>query len=73
MEQMSKKRAGRKSMTPEEKAATAKTRAEEKAKTDGLKPTFIVQFQGTEVNLDTLAEAGKADFRQAKNAHRSLI
>ncbi len=61
-----KKRGGRKPMTAEEKAAAAKARAESKAKADGLKPTVIVQFQGAEVDLDTLVEAAKADFRQAK-------
>lgn len=61
-----KKRGGRKPMTAEEKAAAAKARAESKAKADSLKPTVIVQFQGTDVDLDTLVEAAKADFRQAK-------
>ena len=65
-ERVPKKRGGRKPMTPEEKAAAAKARAEEKAKADSLKPAFIVQFQGSEVDLDTLAEAAKADFHQAK-------
>ena len=65
-EQAPKKRGGRKPMTAEEKAAAAKARAESKAKADGLKPTVIVQFQGAEVDLDTLVEAAKADFRQAK-------
>ena len=66
-----KKKAGRKPMTTEEKAAAAKARAESKAKADNLKPTVIVQFQDTEVNLDTLVEAAKADFHQAKK--RTLI
>ena len=61
-----KKRGGRKPMTAEEKAAMAKARAESKAKADNLKPTVIVQFQGSEVELDTLVEAAKADFRQEK-------
>lgn len=61
-----KKRGGRKPMTAEEKAAAAKARAESKAKADSLKPTVIVQFQGIDVNLDTLVEAAKADFRQTK-------
>lgn len=61
-----KKKGGRKPMTAEEKAAAAKARAESKAKADSLKPTVIVQFQGTDVNLDTLVEAAKADFRQEK-------
>lgn len=53
-------------MAAEEKAAAAKSRAQNKAKADSLKPTVIVQFQGSEVDLDTLVEAAKADFRQAK-------
>lgn len=61
-----KKKGGRKPMTQEEKNAAAKARAESKAKADDLKPTFIIQFQGSEVDLDTLAEAAKADFRQTK-------
>ena len=65
-EQVPKKRGGRKPMTAEEKTAAAKARAESKAKADSLKPTVIVQFQGAEVDLDTLVEAAKADFRQVK-------
>ena len=61
-----KKKGGRKPMTPEEKAAAVDARAKSKAKADSLKPTVIVQFQGSEVDLDTLVEAVKADFRQAK-------
>lgn len=61
-----KKRGGRKPMTAEEKAAAAKARAEIKAKADNLKPTVIVQFQGSEVDLDTLVEAAKANFRETK-------
>ena len=66
-----KKKGGRKPMTAEEKVAAAKARAESKAKADNLKPTVIVQFQGTDVDLNTLVEAAKADFRQAKK--RTLI
>lgn len=61
-----KKKGGRKPMTTEEKSSAAKARAEAKAKADALKPTFIVQFQGSEVDLSAVAEAAKADFRQAK-------
>ena len=53
-------------MTAEERESAAKARAEIKAKADSLKPTVIVQFQGSEVDLDTLVEAAKADFRQEK-------
>ena len=66
-----KKRAGRKPMTEEEKEAAAKVRAQEKAKAENLKPEFIVQYQGADVDLATLAEAAKADFRQTKK--RTLI
>lgn len=61
-----KKKVGRKPMTAEEKATAAKARAESKAKADNLKPTIIMQFQGSEVELDTLVEAAKADFRLTK-------
>lgn len=61
-----KKKGGRKPMTAEEKAAAAKTRASSKAKAELLKPVVVVQFQGSEVDLDTLVEAAKADFRQEK-------
>ena len=61
-----KKKGGRKPMTAEEKASAAKARAESKAKADSLKPTVIMQFQGTEVEMDALVEAAKADFRQEK-------
>ena len=53
-------------MSAEEKASAAKARAESKAKADNLKPAVIVQFQGSEVELDALVEAAKADFRQEK-------
>ena len=66
-----KKKSGRKPMTPEEKEAAAKVRAQEKAKAENLKPEFIVQYQGTDVDLSALAEAAKADFRQTKK--RTLI
>ena len=52
-----KKKGGRKPMTAEEKASAAKARAESKAKADSLKPTVIMQFQGTEVEMDALVEA----------------
>lgn len=61
-----KKKAGRKAMTPEEKAAAAKVRAQNKAKADSLSPVLILQFQGGEVDLSTLVEAAKADFRESK-------
>ena len=38
-----RKKPGRQPMTPEEKAAAAKARAEEKAKADNMKPEICVQ------------------------------
>lgn len=50
-----------------EKKPAAKPRAAKaKAKTEVLKPVVMVQFQGSEVDLDALVEAAKADFRQSK-------
>ena len=66
-----KKRTGRKPMTAAEKEAAAKVRAQEKAKAENLKPEFVVQYQGADIDLAALAEAAKADFRQVKK--RTLI
>ena len=66
-----RKKPGRQPMTPEEKAAAAKARAEEKAKADNLKPEVFVQFQEGEVSIDDLAEAAKADFHKTKK--RTLV
>lgn len=66
-----KKKPGRKPMTEAEKEAATKARAAEKAKADNLKPELIVQFQGDDIDISTLVEAAKADFRQAKK--RTLI
>ena len=66
-----KKRTGRKPMSDAEKEIAAKARAEEKAKAENLKPEFIVQYQGADVDLTALAEAAKADFHQTKK--RTLI
>lgn len=66
-----KKRPGRRPMTAEEKEAAAKLRAAEKEKADHLKPEMILQFQSTEVDMNSLAEAAKADFRSIKK--RTLV
>ena len=65
-----RRKPGRQPMTPEEKAAAAKARAEEKARADSLKPEVIVQYQESEVSIDALAEAAKADFHQIKKRTR---
>lgn len=66
-----KKRTGRKPMTEAEKEIAAKARAQEKAKAENLKPEFIVQYQGADIDLAALAEAAKADFHQTKK--RTLV
>lgn len=65
------KKAGRKPMTPEEKAAAAEARAAEKAKASQLKPEVFVQFQGNEFSMDAVVEAAKADFHATKK--RTLV
>ena len=66
-----KKKTGRKPMTEAEKEIAAKARAQEKAKAENLKPEYIVQYQGADIDLAALAETAKADFHQAKK--RTLI
>ena len=58
-------------MTAEEKEAAAKVRAAEKEKADNLKPTYVLQYQDTEISLEELAEAAKAAFRAEKK--RTLV
>ena len=65
------RRGGRKAQSPAEKEAAAKSRAEEKAKADNLKPEYILQYQGTDVSLEQVAEAAKAAFRQENK--RTLV
>ena len=58
-----KKRAGRKPMTAEEKAAASKKRTEEKAKADSLSPILILQYMGEDIDTTALVEAAKTDFK----------
>ena len=66
-----KKRPGRKPMTPEEKAAAAAARAEEKDKANNLTPELFIQYQGDQTDVNALIEAAKADFHAAKK--RTLV
>lgn len=61
-----KKRPGRQPLTAEAKEAAAKVRAKVKEKAAHLKPALILQYQGSEVDMDTLVEAAKADFHSVK-------
>ena len=65
-----KRKGGRQAMTPEEKAAAAKARAEEKKKAESMKPEVFVQVQGGEISLDALVDAAKDDFHQTKKRTR---
>lgn len=60
------RRPGRKPMTAQEKEQAAQARAIEKERAANLRPDFILQYQGTDVDLSTLAEAAKADFHSTK-------
>ena len=66
-----KRRGGRKAMTAEEKEAAAKIRAAEKEKADHLKPSFVLQYQGEDIDLDGIADAAKAAFKAEKK--RTLV
>ena len=66
-----RRKPGRQPMTPEEKAAAAKARAEEKAKADNLKPEVFVQLRENEISIDLLVEAAKVDFHKTKK--RTLV
>ena len=70
-EAQEKRRPGRRPQTPEEKEAAAKLRAAEKAKAENLKPELVLQYQGSETDLNALAEAAKAEFRSAHK--RTLV
>ena len=68
------KRAGRKPMTAEEKAAASKKRAEEKAKADSLSPILILQYMGEDIDTTALVEAAKADYGYpANSAGKSVL
>lgn len=66
-----KKRPGRQPMSAKEKEAAAKLRAAEKEKAASMKPEFVLQYQGIETDMATLAEAAKADFHSVKK--RTLV
>lgn len=70
-EEKPKRKSGRQPMTPEQKEAAAKARAAEKEKANSLKPELFVQYQGAEVDMASLVEAAKADFRKTKK--RTLV
>lgn len=70
-EETKKRRPGRQPMTPAEKETAAQARAVEKEKAANLKPDLFVQYQDSEVDMASLVEAAKADFRKAKK--RTLI
>lgn len=69
--EITKPKAGRKAMSPEEKEAAAKARALEKEKAQNMRPEIFVQYQGGENSMDALVEAVKANFHEEKK--RTLI
>lgn len=66
-----KKKPGRQPMSAEEKEAAAKLRAEEKEKASNLKPELVIQYQGSDVSMETLVETAEANFH--KTHKRTLI
>lgn len=60
------KKTGRQPLTAEAKEAAAKVRAKIKEKAANLKPALILQYQGSDTDMDALVEAAKADFRSVK-------
>ena len=63
-EKTEKKRPGRKPMTEEQKAASAKLRAAEKEKAQNLKPAICLQYEGEgDIQMDDLVAAAIADFK----------
>lgn len=69
-EEKPKKKPGRQPLTPEEKKAAAKARAEEKAKAENMRPEVFVQYQGGEISINALVDAAKDDFHQTKKRTR---
>ena len=61
-----KKKPGRQPLTAEAKEAAAKARAAIKEKAAHLKPAVILQYQGSDVDMDALVEAAKSDFHNVK-------
>lgn len=70
-EQKATGKPGRRPMTLEEKAVAARLRAAEKERAENLRPDLILQYQGTEVNMEALVDAAKADFHGHKK--RTLV
>lgn len=66
-----RRRPGRRPMTAEEKKEAAKLRAAEKEKANNLKAEIFVQFRESDISIDGLVEAAKADFHKTKK--RTLV
>ena len=66
-----KKKPGRQPMSAEDKEAAAKLRAEEKEKAANLKPELVIQYQGSDVSMETLVETAEANFHETHK--RTLI
>ena len=64
------KKKSRKPMSKEHKQAMAKARAEAAEKAANLKPSVYVQYLGSEIDVDALLEAAKADFHSEKKRTR---
>lgn len=65
-ENTTKKRGGRTPWSEEQKAQAAETRAKKKEQAENLRPELVVQYQGTETDMNAMVEAAKADLHATK-------
>ena len=66
-----KRRPGRKPMTPEQREAAAKERAEKMAQAANMTPVVYVQYQDMQCDVAAIIAAAKDQFRQTRK--RTLI
>lgn len=59
-------------MSPEEKAAAAKKRAEDKKAEEKLRPVVVVQYQGIDTDITNIAAAVRSDIKERKGRTRIL-
>jgi len=69
-EKPERKKRTRKTAAEKAKEVAAKLKAKEKEKAANMKPEIMIQFQGSEVNVDSLIESAKAEFHQQKKRKR---
>lgn len=71
IQERAQRKPGRAKMTDEQKRAAAEARAVSKAKAEGMMPEIVLQYGGTDTNVDALVSAAILDFRSIKK--RTLV